>query len=142
MVRRFTSQAAARAITGMSRLEQEFGPLFTGALVVLLLMVVLAAVTQVGWLLGLAAVLALVMSVWVFRAGVEDVSAEPPSKPQWKSEEQHWIDTLAYYRQADPRRHVGRDVGRPHDGLASLRGYREQFDRACQEHGDDVPGDR
>lgn len=72
MVRRFTSLAAARAITGMSRLEQEFGPLFTGAIVLLLLLVVMAAVTQVAWLLGLAAVLALIMSVWVFRAGVEE----------------------------------------------------------------------
>lgn len=80
MVRRFTSQAAARAITGMSRLEQEFGPLFTCALVVLFLLVVLAAATGHAWLIGVAAVLAIVMSVWVFRAGVEDIGTEADAK--------------------------------------------------------------
>lgn len=61
---------AARLIAGLYALNNDFGPLFTGCVAVLVLLVVLAGLTQVAWLIALAAILAIVMSVLVIRAGM------------------------------------------------------------------------
>lgn len=78
--RHWSLRVALRLLMGMAELNKAYGPLFTGALVVLFLLVVLAATTGHAWLIGVAAVLAIVMSVWVFRAGVEDIGTEADAK--------------------------------------------------------------